>query len=372
MDTLLHIPRIVFDFGAIRLLGRELAPLEARRPLVVTDAGLLSCGVAERVLQTLPAETGRLIFAAVPENPTLDGVAQTVAHATALGCDSLIALGGGSVIDTAKAAAMSLSRNQDFATIIGRPERLTARLPPLIAVPTTAGSGSETSPGCGIHPDATSRAVGTRSHRVVPLVALCDPELTLTLPPRLTAGTGMDALSHCIEGFLAKPEAPQIDAMALAGMRRAVAHVARAVRDATDREARWHMLMASLEGGIAIAKGLGPAHAMANAFGDQGLHHGLLCALSLPGSLDLMARHVPQRMAQVAAALGCTDARAVAPLIRRLNAEIGLPADLRSAGLRGEAIGEMSEDAVASPFNRASPYAPSLADYAGLMADAIG
>jgi alcohol dehydrogenase class IV len=204
------------------------------------------------------------------------------------------------------------------------------------------------------------------------LVALCDPELTLTLPPRLTAGTGMDALSHCIEGFLAKPLAPQIDAIALAGMRRVVEHVARAVRDGADREARWHMLMASLEGGIAIAKGLGPVHAMANAFGDQGLHHGLLCALSLPGSLELMMRHAPQPMAQIAAALGVADSAAVPARLRGLNAELGLPADLRSAGLQGDALDEMSEDAAASPFNRTSPYAPSRAEYAELMAEAIG
>jgi 4-hydroxybutyrate dehydrogenase len=244
---------------------------------------------------------------------------------------------------------------------------VTSKVAPLVAVPTTASSGSETSPGCGIHPDASTRAVGTRGHFMVPRVTICDPEMTISLSARLTAGTGMDALSHCIEGYLSKVVCPLIDAIALDGIRHVCEHIERAVSNADDRDARWHMMLAGVEGGMCIAKGLGPAHAMANTFGDRGFHHGMLCALSLPESLDVVAKHAPEKMRRIAEAMKLQRGKSVADAIRDLNARVGMPSSLAEIGFTTLNIDELAQDAAASPFNRASPYAPTPKEYAAMI-----
>ena len=180
---------------------------------------------------------------------------------------------------------------------------------PLIAIPTTAGTGSEASRGAGIHADAASRGSGLNGYHIVPKVAICDPELTLTLPARLTAGTGMDALSHCVEGYLATPLNPPTDAIALDGVTRVFGHIERAVSHGDDRDARWQLMMAALEGGMSLGKGLGAGHALANTFGDRGFHHGTLVTLALPTVLRLLERHVPEKIAALAAAMGARERR---------------------------------------------------------------
>src|SRR5207253_1587516 len=157
----------------------------------------------------------------------------------------------------------------------------------LVVLPTTSGSGSEVSPSTGIHPVAGQPGLRTRAPQLLAAATICDPELTMTKPPRLTASTGLDALTHCIEGYLSPVDNPVIDAIALAGIRRIVAHLERAVADGSDREARAALMMGALEGGISISKGLGPAHAMATAFSHLPVAHGVLAVLSLPPSLDL-------------------------------------------------------------------------------------
>jgi 4-hydroxybutyrate dehydrogenase len=365
-----QMPKLIFDFGAIQALPLELRALGSVRPLLITDAGLVSCGTFDRVRTSLQKRNFH-VFDRTPENPTSQGVEQAFAAYTASKCDAIVAIGGGSVIDTAKMVAVLAGEGGRLSDFLGHPERVTANIAPLIAIPTTASSGSEASPGCGIHPEPNKRAIGTRSHNLVPRVAICDPEMTVSLPPRLTAGTGVDALSHCIEGFLSKAVNPVIDAIALEGVRHVCSYLQRAVSDGEDREARWHMMLGGFAGGTAIAKGLGPAHAMANALGDRGFHHGLLCAISLPIALDVVGAHVREKMEKLAHAFDLKRGESVSHAVRDLNFRVGIPDSLNEAGFGDVDIDELAADATASPFNKASSYVPTSDEYRTMFAIAI-
>ena len=364
------MPKLVFNFGAIQALPSELRALSSRRPLLITDAGLVACGTFNRVRLAL-REQEFVVFDSTPENPTSDGVERALAAYRAGGCDAVVAVGGGSVIDTAKMVAVLAGQGGSLPDILGHPERVTAKLAPLIAIPTTASSGSEVSPGCGIHPDSDQRAIGTRSPNLVPRVAICDPEMTVSLPARLTAGTGLDALSHCIEGFLSSADNPIIDAIALEGVRQVCSYLERAVSSGDDREARWHMTLAGIAGGVAIAKGLGPVHAMANGLGHRGFHHGLLCAIALPVALDVVGPHVCEKMQRLAHAFDLKPGARVSHSVRELNSRVGLPNSLRDVGFGKIDLDELAADAAASPFNRSSPYVPTTEEYRTMFAVAF-
>jgi len=370
LGPFLQLPKLLFDFGAIKALPDELRALRVSRPLLLTDQGLVSCGTFDRVRTALGQQDFHT-FDDTPENPTCDGVERAYAAYRTGQCDGVVAIGGGSVIDTAKMVAVLGGHGGSIHDFIGQPEKVTANCAPLIATPTTASSGSEVSPGCGIHPDANSRAVGTRSHNLVPRVAICDPELTYSLPPRLTAGTGLDALSHCIEGFFSKGVNPIVDAVALEGIAHVCGYVQRAMRDGMDREARWHLMLAGVAGGTAIGKGLGPAHAMANALGDRGLHHGLLCAMALPIAVEIVAPHAPEKMKQLAAAPVFRGSARVSDALRDLNSSLGIPASLRELDFGNADIDELAIDAAASPFNRSSPYVPTVDEYRAMFTAAL-
>jgi alcohol dehydrogenase class IV len=341
------------------------------QPLVLTDKGLVACGTFERV-RTALQEQDFHVFDETPENPTCDGVERAYAVYCAGRCDGVVAVGGGSVIDTAKMVSVLAGHSGSVHDFVGQPEKISTKVAPLVAIPTTASSGSEVSPGCGIHPTPDRRAVGTRSHNLVPRVTICDPEMTFSLPPRLTAGTGLDALSHCIEGLLSKVANPVIDAVALEGVRHVCGYLQRAVKNGDHGEARWHMMLAGIAGGMAIAKGLGPAHAMANALGDRGFHHGLLCAIALPIAVEFVAPHAPEKMKLLEPALGLRSGECVSDALRELNTRVGIAASLRDAGFGDFDIDDLANDAAASPFNLTSPYTPTLMEYRAMFATALG
>ncbi len=196
----------------------------------------------------------------------------------------------------------------------------------------------------------------------MPRVAICDPDLARTLPRRLVAATGIDAMSHCIEGYFSEPANPIVDALALDGLARAHADIAAAVEPGGDA-ARASLMAAAFAGGAAIHKGLGPAHAIALACGDQHLHHGILVAAALPLTVALVAPHAPAKAARVAAALGLGDPGDIPDALRALSRSLGLPASYREAGYRARSVEALVDGMVASPFNRASPYVPSRDEY---------
>jgi 4-hydroxybutyrate dehydrogenase len=216
-----------------------------------------------------------------------------------------------------------------------------------------------------LHLDPSGPPIGTRAPQLVPRVAICDPDLARSLPRRLIAATGIDALAHCIEGYFAEPANPIVDALALDGAARAFADVKAAVEPEGD-EARASLMAAAFAGGAAIHKGLGPAHAAAMAFGDQDLHHGMIVAAALPLTVALVAPHAPAKAARLAAALGLNGAQDLGPALQALTSALGLPASLREAGYKATSIDRLIDEMVASPFNRASPYAPTREEYADL------
>lgn len=364
MDFLL--PRAVLDFGALESLPAELRALGVRRPLIVSDPGLAALGLVEHAAALFPQAPP--IFAEVHPNPVFADADQAAERYREEGCDGIVALGGGSVIDAAKFAAAIARFGGAAADYIADPERLAGRLMPLVAIPTTAGTGSEASPDAGIHPDASKPSVGMRNALIMPRLALLDPDLTRSLPPGLTAATGLDALSHCIEGYLAIGYAPFADAFALDGIHRVTRALPRAVADGLDREARRDMMAAAFAGGVAIGKGLGPAHAVAIGCGDQGLHHGVLSALGLVATLDLVCPKVPERAAAVAAAMGLNEGATVCDGVAALMDRVGLPSSLAAAGYVAGDLDAFARGAAASHFNRTSPYRPTEAEFRAAVA----
>lgn len=369
---LLQTPRIHFDFGSISTLSAELERLGISRPLLVTDRNLVGLSIFDRVCAAVPPACRAAIFSDVPENPTAPAVHDCVAVYRDHACDGIVAVGGGSVIDCAKAAALLGTHPGDLFRYLGHPENIASSPAPLIAIPTTAGTGSEVSRGCGIHPDATSRTLGINHPLMVPPVAICDPELTLTLPPRLTAGTGLDALTHCIEGFLSKTVNPLVDAIALDGVRRLFSYLERAARDGADREARWHVMMAAVQGGLSIYKGLGPAHAIANTCGDRGLHHGMLCALAMPPVLRLFEAKGNEKLQMLAQAMSCKSGLSAADAVEELNGRLGLPRTISELGYGAADLAEMARDAENGFFNAPSPYRPTFDEYHDILSNLLG
>jgi alcohol dehydrogenase class IV len=372
MIPLLKIPKVQFGFGVIETLPAELAELGIVRPLYITDQGLIGCGVFSTVRQGMSTQATFSVFDETPENPTVQGVERALSVYRAGDCDGIVAVGGGSVIDTSKAVSLLAGHPGSLAYYHDHPEKITSSTAPLVAIPTTAGTGSEASRGAGIHPDATSRSAGVSSEYLVPRVAICDPNLTLSLSPLLTAATGMDALSHCIEGFLAKSVNPPIDAIALDGVRRVFVYLERAVEKGNDRDARWQMMMAALEGGMSISKGLGPAHALGNTFGDRGFRHGILVTMALPSVLRFIEKYAADKMGHLAEAMGLHSGEAVPEAIKTLNARLGLPVSLHEIGYPDGDRNEMADDAAKSFFNIWSPHPPTVGEYKALIQEMMG
>jgi len=375
MALINYLTRIQFDFGAISLLADELHALGMSRPLIVTDEGVVAAGLSARVKANLPSATP--VFHDTPANPTEDAVEAAVAVYRDAGCDGLVAVGGGSSIDLAKGVALLAAHDgplEQYAAILGGIGKITAAVAPLAAVPTTAGTGSEVGRAALITL-RDGRKLAFIAPHMIPNVAICDPELTLGLPPALTAATGMDALTHCIETFLSPRDNVPADAIALDGAGRAAKWIEAAVADGTSREARWHMMMASLEGGLTFQKGLGAVHAMSHPLGglrDPVLHHGTLNAVILPAVLRFNAGHVGDKYARLAAAMGMPADADLAAAIESLNARLGLPASLRQMGVREDVIPRMVEGAVADHSTASNPRPVDATGYESLFAMAMG
>lgn len=362
------LPRLVFGAGMLRELPSELLLLGISQPLLISDRGLERAGVVSTVCLTAPAIAA--VFLDVPENPTAAGADLAVQAYRDGACDGIVALGGGSVLDTAKmVAALVAGAAVCAADLIGRSEVIRA-VAPLIAIPTTIGTGSESSPVAALHREPGSIAIGTRGAILVPKVALCDPDLARSLQRRLIAATAIDALSHCIEGFFAEPPHPVIDALALDGIARVFADVHAALEPDGDA-ARASIMAAAFAGGAAIHNGLGPAHAVALACADQHVHHGTVIGVALPSTTRLLATHFSAKAARVAMAAGNGNAD-LGDALRTLIGSLGLPATLDAAGYQVGASEALVAAMVASPFNRSSPYVPTPAEYGAILTGIAG
>lgn len=363
--TALHLPRTLFGVGSLALLADELIALGVSRPLLVTDKGLAKAGLVERSIAACRATGAVVVFDRVTENPLFSDVDGGARQYLGDACDGVVALGGGSVIDAAKYIALLATNAGTAADYAGVPGVKHGPSAPLVVIPTTAGTGSEASPSAGIHPNAHTATLGMSSRHLVPKVAILDPDLTASLPQRLTAATGIDALSHCIESYLSKRDLPLGKPIALDG----IARVARSLRGATaqrDPAARGDMMLAAYAGGASIGMGLGPAHAVAITCSDQGFHHGILSGIGMVATLDATATHVPARVAEIAAALGVKEP--LSDAIAALMTELGLPTTLADLGYTVADANALGKAAHRSHFNASAPFHPTAEEYTSMIA----
>ncbi len=369
MLPVLPLPHLIFGSGSLSTIQSELSLLGVQRPLLMSDRGLERAGICAMALQSTPSST--VPYFKVCENPSAEDVDGGYKAYIEGRCDGIVALGGGSVIDAAKmVAALAGSAATCAANLLGKPEQIGLVPVPLIAIPTTVGTGSESSPVSAIHRHPGGPVVGTRSPRLVPRAVLCDPDLVRSLPPKLIAATGIDAFTHCLEGYFAEPANPVIDALALNGMQRAFSSIRNAMQPDGDA-ARASLMAAAFMGGAAIHKGLGPVHAIAISCGDQDLHHGTLVAAALSRTVALASRYIPDKAARVAHTLGLRSSDELPAAFQQLIRSIGLPSTLTETGYKVRSFPQLVDLVIASPFNRSSPYVPTRTEYENLLGELL-
>ena len=382
MAQINYITQVQIDFGVLALLPQECARAGIRKPLLVTDAGVRAAGLLDRAVAALDG-LPHAVFDATPSNPNEAAVRLAVATYLQNGCDGLVAIGGGSSIDLAKGVAIAATQDgplKTYATIEGGSPKISERVAPLIAVPTTAGTGSEVARGAIVIVD-DGRKLGFHSWHLVPKTALLDPELTLGLPPFLTAATGMDAIAHCMETFMAPAVNPPADGIGLDGLERAWRHIERATRDGSDREARWNMMSASMQGAMAFQKGLGCVHSLSHSLGGANpkLHHGTLNAMFLPAVVKFNAAadsmKKDRRLARMAQAMGLPSSDdsgdAVAAAIRDMNARLGLPSGLAALGVTSSMYERIVDGAMADHCHKTNPRLATRDDYARMLEESM-
>ncbi len=378
MAFIYYVTQIHLDFGTVSLLPAECARTGMKKPLVVTDAGVRAAGVlamAESALGDVP----HAVFDGTPSNPTEAAVRAATAVYVAEGCDGLIAVGGGSSIDLAKGVAIAATHPgplKTYATIEGGSPKITEAVAPLIAVPTTAGTGSEVARGAILIVD-DGRKLGFHAWHLVPRTAILDPALTLGLPPMMTAATGMDAIAHCMETFMAPAVNPPADGIGLDGLARGWAHIERATRDGSDREARWNMMSASMQGAMAFQKGLGCVHSLSHSLGgvNPRLHHGTLNAIFLPAVVKFNASaesiRNEQRLQRMAHAIGIgsCDAKGteLSEALRDLNARVQLPSGLAAMGVTPDLFERVIDGAMADHCHKTNPRIATRDEYREML-----
>ncbi|PUE22132.1 4-hydroxybutyrate dehydrogenase [Limnohabitans sp. MMS-10A-160] len=374
MSFINYVTQIQIDFGAISLLKAECERVGITRPLIVTDAGVKAVGILDKALAALLGLQVS-VFDQTPSNPTEAAVRAAAAVYKQNNCDGLIALGGGSSIDCAKGVAIAATHEgplKTYATIEGGSLKITDRVAPLIAVPTTAGTGSEVARGAILIVD-DGRKLGFHSWFIVPRAAICDPELTLGLPPMLTAATGMDAVAHCMETFMAAPFNPPADGIALDGLQRAWAHIERATTNGQDREARLNMMSASMQGAMAFQKGLGCVHSLSHSLGgvNPRLHHGTLNAMFLPAVVNFNAAaetvQKDKRLARMAQAMGLQSGSDIPDAIKDMNARLGLPTGLGAMGVTESLFDAVITGALADHCHKTNPRIASADEYREML-----
>ena len=378
MALIQYLTQIEFDYGALAQIQAHCQRAGITRALVVTDKGVRAAGVLQPVLDAL-GDVAVAVFDDVPSNPTEAAVRGAVAVYEKERCNGLIAVGGGSAIDCAKGVAIAATHPgplKTYATIEGGSPKITDAAAPLIAVPTTAGTGSEVARGAIVIVD-DGRKLGFHSWSLMPKAAICDPALTLGLPPMLTAATGMDAIAHCMEVFMAPAFNPPADGIALEGLRRGWAHIERATRDGADREARLNMMAASIHGAMGFQKGLGCVHSLSHSLGGANpkLHHGTLNAVFLPAVIRFNAGaesiQKEERLARMAQAMGLDSGTDVAQAVHDMTARLGLPTGLRAMGVTEDLFDAVIEHALLDHCHKTNPRIASPEDYRAMLLESM-
>ena len=376
MPVMNFLTQCVFDAGALKQLAALAKGKGITRPFIVTDAGIKASGILAKVEDALGVAPAG-VFAETVSNPTETQTKIAAKLYKESGADGIIAVGGGSSMDHAKAIGLLASHSEPletYAAIIGGAKKI-GKIPPLIAIPTTAGTGSEVSVGMVIIME-NGRKETFASPNLIPVVALCDPDLTLGLPAGLTAATGMDALTHCIEAVLTPSINPPAEGIGYDGAQRAFGQgmLVRAVKDGSDAEARWHMMMASYEGALAFVKGLGGVHALSHAAGrleQKKLHHGTLNAVFLPHILRFHHGAADAKYARLRQVMGLKAGADLADAIQDLNNTIGIPKNLTAMGLAASDAPGIVDYALKDLAHFGNPRPMSADDYAKVYETAL-
>ncbi len=371
--TLIH-----FGAGVRSQLPDFLAQNKVARPFIVTDRGIAPLPMFQEFSESLSNKTLQVAtFSDIWGNPTKSQVIAGVKAFAAHGADSIIGLGGGAALDVAKAIALMVNHPGDlFDYEDGKPDALPIdqAIPFLVALPTTSGTGSEVGRSAVISDDATHVKKIVFSPRLLAKAVYADPELTLDLPAKITAATGMDALTHCIEAFLAKGYHPICDGIALEGLRLGAASLEKSVKSPRDIEARSAMMMSSMMGAIAFQKGLGLTHSCAHALSAVAdMHHGLANAVMMPYALPFNIQTVPERFERMAMTIGLKDVsgNGFIQWLRDLNAAVGIPARLSDAGVKKEQLDRLVQIAVADVCHQNNPRAVTEEDFRRIFSAAL-
>ena len=353
---------IRFGVGRIAELGDACKAARIERPLLVTDRGLADAPITTHALGLFEeAGLGRNVFARVNGDPDDDDLAEGIAVFQDGGHDGVVAFGGGSALDLGKLIAFMAGQTRpvwDFEDVGDWWTRADASaIAPIVAVPTTAGTGSEVG-RAGVLTNKAAREKKIIFHpRILPTEVICDPELTVGLPPHLTAGTGMDALAHCVEAYCAPGFHPMSHGIALEGIRFVLGALPRAVKDGSDMAARADMMAAAMMGAVAFQKGLGGVHALAHPLGAQfKAHHGTLNAVLLPHVLRANRAAIEEPIARASAYVGIGDGfDGFLARVETLNDEIGIPTTLSAMGVGLNDLDPIVEAALRDPSAGGNP-----------------
>jgi alcohol dehydrogenase len=360
---------IRFGAGRVAELGAACAAAGVARPLVVTDPGVATLPITARALDALRgAGLETALFSEVKPNPTDANVAAGLAAFRGGGHDGVVAFGGGSALDAGKVIAFMAGQSRpiwDFEDVGDWWTRADpAGIAPVVAAPTTAGTGSEVG-RAGVITNLADRVKKVIFHPgLMPAQVILDPELTLGLPPALTAGTGMDALAHCLEAYCAPSYHPMAEGIAVEGLRLVQENLLAAYRDGADLEARGNMLSAAAMGAVAFQKGLGAIHALSHPVGAlYDTHHGLTNAVFMPYVLDFNREHVWDKADRLAGWLGIEGGfSGLLDFILRLRRDLGVPHTLDRLGVDDARFREMAAMAVVDPTAGGNPRRFGLED----------
>ena len=351
--------KIVFGAGALATLGDHVKAAGGQRALVVADAGVVKAGITDRVRKVLEgAGVATMVFDRVDPNPILKNVTEGVAAYRSHGADIIVSVGGGSPLDVGKLIALKTTHErpmEEYDDAIGGDAHITANVPPILTIPTTAGTGSEVGRSGVVTLEATGRKTVIFSPYLLARAAILDPELTVSMPPRVTAATGFDALTHCIEAYLSTGDHPMADGIALQGIELCAKHLARAVEAGADLQARGGMMKAAMMGAVAFQKGLGVCHSLAHPLSsEKNLHHGLANALCLPAVTDFNNAAVPDRIERVRRLIDMTST-SLSNALRGLRDKVGLPNGLAAEGVTKADIPKLADKAMEDACHRCNP-----------------
>ena len=361
---------IVFGAGAVSTVADHAKRAGGSRALIVCDAGVVRVGIAAQVQAFLEkGGVACVVFDKVDPNPVEQNVLDGVARYKEFGANIVVGVGGGSPLDAAKLIALKTTHERplvDYDDATGGDQLITSNVPPILTIPTTAGTGSDVGRSGVVTLAATARKTVIFSPHLLARTAILDPVLTKSMPAHVTAATGFDALTHCLEAYCSLGDHPMADAIALGGLELCAKHLARAVEHGDDLEARGGMMKAAMMGAVAFQKGLGACHSLAHPLSsEKGLHHGLANALCLPAVVEWNERAIPEKLDRIRLVLD-PKAKTLSVALRALRKRIGLPDGLRAEGVSEADIPKLADKALEDACHRCNPQSCTKDDLAKL------